>query len=182
MPSGPHAPIATPLATMVTEQPRHNLRLRLKPKAPTSGYVDGAWWPRSRDLSIELPTLLAVLAVRLDRVERVTYNLTAWNPASRRLAVDGGGVRLDGFRSQHSDTVTVIGAGGRRRLTLLVVAPDTGSAVARRVLVAAARRDNADSVEALLAATGVADTMDAATQRWEVDGGRVNDRVPASSP
>ena len=40
-------------------------RLRLKPKAPTSGYVDGAWWPHSEDLSIELPDLLSVLSVRL---------------------------------------------------------------------------------------------------------------------
>ena len=30
--------------------PEHTPRLRLKPKAPQSGYVDGAWWPRSDDL------------------------------------------------------------------------------------------------------------------------------------
>ncbi|MFC0105990.1 DUF5994 family protein [Kibdelosporangium aridum] len=41
-----------PLATLVTEPPRHTLRL--KPKAPTTGYVDGAWWPRSRDLSARI--------------------------------------------------------------------------------------------------------------------------------
>ena len=27
--------------------PVHTPRLRLKPKAPQSGYVDGAWWPHS---------------------------------------------------------------------------------------------------------------------------------------
>jgi hypothetical protein len=43
---------------MATEPPRLTLRLKLKPKAPTTGYVDGAWWPRSRDLSAELPALL----------------------------------------------------------------------------------------------------------------------------
>jgi hypothetical protein len=26
--------------------PEHTPRLRLKPKAPQTGYVDGAWWPR----------------------------------------------------------------------------------------------------------------------------------------
>lgn len=26
--------------------------LRLKRKAPTTGYVDGAWWPRSDDLKV----------------------------------------------------------------------------------------------------------------------------------
>ena len=39
--------------------PEHTPRLRLKPKAPLSGYVDGAWWPRSDDLAAELPDLLA---------------------------------------------------------------------------------------------------------------------------
>jgi hypothetical protein len=30
--------------------PENTPRLRLKPKAPISGYVDGAWWPHSDDL------------------------------------------------------------------------------------------------------------------------------------
>jgi hypothetical protein len=48
-----------------TEGPR--VRPRLKPKAPTTGWVDGGWWPRSRDLPAELSGLLSVLAVRLKR-------------------------------------------------------------------------------------------------------------------
>lgn len=35
--------------------PEKTPRLRLKPKAPTTGYVDGAWWPHSADLPTELP-------------------------------------------------------------------------------------------------------------------------------
>jgi Family of unknown function (DUF5994) len=35
-------------------------RLRLKPKAPKTGWVDGGWWPRSRDLAAERVTLLVV--------------------------------------------------------------------------------------------------------------------------
>ena len=49
--------------------PEHTPRLRLKPKAPQTGYVDGAWWPRSDDLTTELPDLLAVLSVRLGPIE-----------------------------------------------------------------------------------------------------------------
>jgi hypothetical protein len=46
MTSGPHLRIiVTPSATMATEQSR--LTLQLKPKAPTTGYVAGAWWTRS---------------------------------------------------------------------------------------------------------------------------------------
>lgn len=45
--------------------PDHTPWLRLNPKAPHTGYVDGAWWLHSDDLSAELPDLLAVLSVRL---------------------------------------------------------------------------------------------------------------------
>ncbi|ASR36634.1 hypothetical protein BAY61_18330 [Prauserella marina] len=182
MTSSPHTLIATPSTSTVIEPPRHTLRLRLKPKAPTTGYVDGAWWPRSRDLAAELPALLAVLAIRPGRIERVTYNLTMWEPAARRLTIEGRTVRLEGFRSQHPDTVTVTGQ-GRQRLTLLVVAPETTPASAHDTLMTASQRDNVDSTDTLLALSRVTpvatlkntgtELMEAATQRWEVDGGRV---------
>jgi len=34
------------------------LRLRLRGPGVVGGFVDGGWWPRTRDLSIELPPLL----------------------------------------------------------------------------------------------------------------------------
>ena len=59
--------------------PEHTPRLRLKPKAPHTGYVDGAWWPHSDDLTAELPDLLAVLSVRLGPIDRVLFKLTDWS-------------------------------------------------------------------------------------------------------
>lgn len=50
MRSGLSTRTTIPSATSATEQPRLTLRMKLKPKAPTTGYVDGAWGPRSRDL------------------------------------------------------------------------------------------------------------------------------------
>ncbi|WP_433272542.1 DUF5994 family protein [Actinosynnema sp. CS-041913] len=47
--------LIVPSAASVTEQPRHPQRLRLRPKTPTTGHVNGAWWPRSQDLVAELP-------------------------------------------------------------------------------------------------------------------------------
>src|ERR1700736_6945801 len=76
--------------------PVHTPRLRLKPKAPRSGYVDGAWWPRSDDLAAELPDLLAVLSVRLGRIDRVLYKLTEWAKTSAKLVTGGGGGRAGG--------------------------------------------------------------------------------------
>jgi hypothetical protein len=149
MMSGPHAAVANPPASKAIEPPRPAARLRLKPEALTTGYVDGAWWPRTRNLSAELPALLAVLAARPGRIERVSYELTAWRPHGRRLLIGGEVVRFEGFRSQRPGTVTVIGK-GRQRLTLLVVPPDTDPAEAWRTLAAASQPGNVDSVDELL--------------------------------
>jgi hypothetical protein len=143
MTSGPH----TVTAATTTEE--HALRLRLKPKGPTTGYVDGAWWPRSADLVGELPELFAVLAVRLGRIERVTFHLGDVSEPPRRIVYDGERVRLEGFRSQRAGTVTVIGASDRHRVTLLTVPSDTDPDVAHDVQMTAAHRDNTDTVETL---------------------------------
>ena len=145
-------------------------RLWLKPQAPTTGYVDGAWWPRSRDLAAELPALFAELAPRLAQVERVGYNLTAWPPARRRVVLDGRVVRLEGFHTQHADTVMVIG--GRHRLALLVVPPETEPVLAQQILMSAAHADNIDDIETLLTRHTTPEAADTAAQRWELDGGR----------
>jgi hypothetical protein len=153
---------------------RQHLRLRLKPRGPATGFVDGGWWPRSRDLPAELPALLAVLAVRLGPVESVSYNLDTWGPTPRRITIDGRLVRLAGYRSQHPATIDVIGAA--HRVTLLVVAPDAASAAAHGALLAAGHRGNTDRVDALLLAESTADTGEDefAQQRWDLDGGPVN--------
>lgn len=153
---------------------RQHLRLRLKPRGPVTGFVDGGWWPRSRDLPAELPALLAVLAVRLGPVESVSYNLDAWGPTPRRITLDGRLVRLAGFRSQHPATVDVLGAA--HRLTLLVVAPDATPEAAHGALMAAGHRGNVDRVDALLLAESAPGTTedDVAQQRWDLDGGPVH--------
>jgi hypothetical protein len=94
MTSAPTTPHTAPSATL-GEVRREPLRLRMKPKASAAtGWVDGGWWPRSRDLAVELPGLLAVLAVRLGRIERVSYHLPEWAPTVRKISYDGGVVRL----------------------------------------------------------------------------------------
>jgi hypothetical protein len=54
-------------------------RLSLKPESATTGFVDGAWWPASRDLAAEVSSLIAALADRAGAVERISYNLDAWD-------------------------------------------------------------------------------------------------------
>ncbi|WP_123029214.1 DUF5994 family protein [Mycolicibacterium stellerae] len=131
--------------------PDNTPRLRLKPKAPTTGHVDGAWWPRSGDLSHELPDLLAVLSVRLGVVDRVMYNLAEWATVPRRLTTGGRAVRLDGYTRQPANTLQVRGM-NREQILLLVVPANTDPDDAHEAMMSAAAPGNALTVDDLLAA------------------------------
>ena len=129
--------------------PEKTPRLRLKPKAPTSGYVDGAWWPHSDDLSIELPDLLAVMSVRLGPIDRVIYNVTEWAKAPTKLPAGGRMVRLGGYYRQPVNTIEVIGL-SRSKIVLLVVPARTDPEHAHDILMAAAAPDNVSTIDGLL--------------------------------
>src|SRR5690348_7441744 len=139
MTSAPTTPRPTSPATADGDAPQR-LRLRLKPKAPATGFVDGGWWPHSWDLAAELPDLLAVLAVRLGHIERVSYHLGEWGPTVRKISNGGSVVRLEGFRTQHVNTVDVLAA--RQRVTLLVVPPEISAQAAHAALMTAGRPGN----------------------------------------
>jgi hypothetical protein len=128
------------------------VRLRLKPVGPVSGYVDGGWWPRSRDLAGELSSLLPALAGRLGPIARVVYHLDGWDPAPRRVFLPSGRVAFEGFRATDRDTLTVVDR-ARHRLVLLVVPPPTAEAAATAALETAAGADNVDPSGTLLAAS-----------------------------
>ena len=129
--------------------PDADVRLRLKPAAPTSGHVDGSWCPRSRDLAAELPTLLTAVTDRLGSTERVSYHLGDWDPPGRSIDVGGNfAVRLSGFHFQQADTIDVLGP--QKRITLLVIPPETSPQTADDALAAAADPGNTDTVDALL--------------------------------
>jgi hypothetical protein len=145
--SGSH----TDIAPQTVNSPRQSLRLQLKPNAPPTGYVDGAWWPRSRELTDELVALTDVLAIRLGPVVRVAFASAAWNPV---VEVAGRAVRLTPLRPQHKNIVRVTGSDGRQ-ITLLVVPPEAPGAAGRGAIMLAARPANVDEPTDILAATGL---------------------------
>lgn len=134
--------------------PENTPRLRLKPKAPTSGYVDGAWWPHSDDLAAELPDLLAVLSVRLGPIDRVIYNLAEWATAPKKPVIDGRIVRLAGYLRQPPNTLQVIGV-NRDKIVLLVVPAHTDPDRAHDAMMAAAAPNDASTIDQLLATSAV---------------------------
>jgi hypothetical protein len=150
--------------------PEHTPRLRLKPKAPQSGYVDGAWWPRSDDLVAELPDLLAVLSVRLGRIDRVLYNLNEWANPSGGLVTHGGAVRLEECRLQSTNTVEVLGPNSNK-IVLLVVPSNADPDGAHATLMAAAAPRNDSTVDSLLMISAqdreIRTQAAGAQKRWE---------------
>jgi hypothetical protein len=125
-------------------------RLTLRPDANGSGFLDGAWWPRSADLNDELPGLYRELHDLHRGMTRLTYRLSSWQPAQRRMVVDGQVVHLGGFNHQSAATVNVIDAFTNRSLNLMVVPYDTAADDAASLLTRAGAADDSDRPEALL--------------------------------
>src|SRR3954451_25114873 len=113
---------------------------------------DGAWFPRSRDLALELPELIAELDRRGLRVERFTYALDAWSPVARKIVVVGRTGRTGAFRSMDAGVVCLPWDGGRRRADLLVAPPETDVLTGARALRLCTRRGLPRSPQMVLAA------------------------------
>lgn len=168
-------------------------RVAMKPDGAATGCVDGGWWPRSLDPTTAFPELVTALRRWIDVVNRISYHLELWEPAPRKQTIDGRVVRSEGFRSMDRHTVTVIG--NTRRLSLLVVPPDTPGAKARATLRAAADRHSTATVEEILTGNDIPPQDGPSTpvdltrpeqipeQRWEAEGGYVHtaDRHPTAS-
>ncbi len=118
-------------------------RLRLTPKAPATGYADGAWWPRREDLAAELPELLLMVSVRLGSIKRVIYNFGDWAKAPTELEMAGVPVELGG----RVDTIQVVGA--NHKLVLLVVPPGTELDQAHDAMMSAGNPEDSSTIEDL---------------------------------
>ncbi len=139
-------------------------RLSLKLLAPVCGYVDGGWWPYSRDLAAEAPGLAVTVAARLGSVHRIAYALDAWQTAPRHIEVRGAGgmrqtVMLVGFASQDPNVVLVsvvlVSGVSERTLSLLVVPPEAADRAGHDAITRAAHPGNAETPATLLSAAGV---------------------------
>ncbi|MFD0123622.1 DUF5994 family protein [Streptomyces virginiae] len=112
-------------------------RLSLTPKTTLAGQLDGAWWPRSRDLEAELPALAAALDETWGRVTRVSVNPSRWPVVPRTVAVDGRVLHVGWFTEQDPDKLILLSY-TVGRWDLLVIPPETEPAAAARLMAAAA--------------------------------------------
>ena len=126
-------------------------RISFRQPVSPAGYIDAAWWPRSLDLSAELPALLDVFWTAGREINRITYNAAAWDTAPRRLHLQGRTVRLGGFATSDPVTVRLSDPWGTERVDVLVIAPTADPAVAARAMQLASHKGGTSRAGEILA-------------------------------
>jgi hypothetical protein len=90
--------------------------------------VDGAWWPRSRDLNREAADLVDHFPAERGRINRLLFSRPDWDESSkdgrgvRSIAAARGRVKVGSFPSDDTH-VMILQLSDGKRLTLLVVPP-----------------------------------------------------------
>ncbi|MET7685268.1 DUF5994 family protein [Streptomyces sp. NPDC005423] len=124
--------------TVALQPPLPLLRLRLAPHGDMPRLIDGGWWPRSYDLLVELPQLLAGLPRDWGTITSVTVNGTTWSAVPGRMLISNQVVRLHRNSTPSAAHTIVLLAPGHGRWDLLVVPPDTTEQAAEPLMAAAA--------------------------------------------
>ncbi|MET4656482.1 hypothetical protein ABID80_000174 [Streptomyces sp. PvP037] len=122
--------------------------LRLETTASREGVLDGAWWPRSRDIGAELPALLSALTEHLGPLTRVGLDAAAWEGLPTRIVVDDRVVHIDSFPV--SDDTVLITRGENDLFSLLLVPPDATPEAARAAMAQAVVAGNPSTAARIL--------------------------------
>ncbi|MEV7884945.1 DUF5994 family protein [Streptomyces sp. NPDC002817] len=114
-------------------------RLALKSESRSGGpaELDGAWWPRSRDLTSELSALADMLDPLWGRITRIAVNPRNWPILPPRIYVNGHVVKVGWFTTELDPHAIVLLSFTAGRWNLLVVPPETGAPSAARLMAAA---------------------------------------------
>jgi hypothetical protein len=142
--------------------------VRLETTHDRQGVLDGVWWPRSRDIAAELPSLIDALTEHLGPITRVGLDTGAWDELPTRMTVDDRVVRIDSFPV--GDDTILITRGEQDLFSLLVVPPHATPDAARAAMAEAVRPGSGRRAEQILIDTGTGRTDPSTAQ---VHGGAV---------
>jgi hypothetical protein len=132
-------------------------RLSLDPAFGRRGILDGGWWPRSRNASVELPVLVSSLNAQVGVVLRLGIDARDWDEVPDRFTIGGHLVRVGRFADvNHKIIVT---RGPQDHIMLLVVPPQASTAAAKAALAMAAGGTNSRTPEDILSASGIEDEV-----------------------
>ena len=127
-----------------------NPRVVFTPTPRAEGLLDGAWWPRTRVPSQELPALLAAVASKIGHVVRVSLNMTDWDTTPQEMTSSDGVVQLVWYRACDAHTIRILG-GEHSHFDVLVIPPDTAADTAAAALAGVARQHTVAALHAILA-------------------------------
>jgi hypothetical protein len=157
-------------------------RLALTPAGTGHGPLDGAWWPRCRELALELPALTDVLGPRWGPVTHVMVDRACWSHAPRTVLVPGHVVRVgrSGAKEKAHKLTLACGTVGRR--DLVVIPPHTAPDTAGRLMADAADPRNFLTAATMLALAD-ADAVGVGEATAESESGhRVAESLPEDRP
>ncbi|MGW0659278.1 DUF5994 family protein [Streptodolium elevatio] len=165
-----------------TTVPVHAIPARLArtPAGQAAGRLDGAWWPRSRDLARELPSLVRAME-DMGGITRATVNPKLWQGVPRQVPASGRLVKVGWFTDEQDLHEIMLLSYRVGRWELLVVPPETEPDTARRMMAAASTAGDMRSATALVEAmsapvrgrTDVRDVDDPSESDWEAEGGHL---------
>ena len=146
------------LVSRIPTPSRLPLRLRMADH-PGKDHLDGGWWPRTRELAVELADLVDRFPAEAGRVVRALVSPPDWDSTPRIVPVTGRYVKVGAFPRDDTHLI-LLKTSDRRTLHVLVVPPgftvdqgdealrasaETGNAhTATEVLEAVARHPDAD--------------------------------------
>lgn len=153
---------------------RAPLRLSVGDHPVPRAHLDGAWWPQSRDLAVEVADLVDHFPDRVGQVRRLLYSRPDWDPDAsgswaRRVPVRRGYVKVGSFPSDDTHVMVVALTSGAR-LHLLVVPSSFEASSATAAMTAAADQADGRTAADLLRVTEH-DQAHPGHDAWDDDGG-----------
>lgn len=129
---------------------------------PEERELDGAWWPRSRDLERELSALVRHFPAGGDRIVRARVSRPDWDSFPRRTGRPGDHVEV--AASDGDAHVVELTLADGTRLRLLVVPPDLSADLAEGAMFTSTQPGNTTIAGDLLRRTQAPD------DEWHDDG------------
>lgn len=94
--------------------------------------VDGVWWPRSRDLRSELPTVLPSIGLRLQSLENIQFSPVDWTTHARELPSRlGAAITL---RHLTTNSGLIVFTGANISIVYALISPDADAAMADAIV------------------------------------------------
>ncbi|TXS46514.1 hypothetical protein EAO75_27865 [Streptomyces sp. uw30] len=174
-----------PLRAVPFRAPTARLALRSESSSAGPAELDGAWWPRSRDLPSELSALADVLDPLWGRITRVTVNPTHWPVVPRKVSVAGHVVKVGWFLAEQDPHELLLLSYRMGRWNLLVVPPQTTPVSAAWLMAAASDPLGMSTASRLMEEAArlrtVSETDRAVEAVWDSEGGH-EARDPGARP